>query len=204
MPSEQVLRSYEDVGGAASETWERHSLPRDYLGGVLTILASLMASLGCATIEATHGGSGYRTPGLTLGEQQVLVGRIPDGSGDDGVIVGSGDLMTQRVRKELLKGGLRIASSEKSTAGELLTEASSGGIPFVLVGRIPKWVDNATEWSDKLDYSSIALELYRVTDKTLVASSDRNVQGVTVPEDWAGWLAAAAVADILGKPAPPW
>jgi len=174
---------------------------------VLPILLTLLVlTTGCATIEATHathGGSGYRTPGLMLGDQQILVGRIPDGSGEDGIIAGSGDLMTQRVRKELLKGGLRIASSEKSTATELLSEAAASGVPFVLVGRIPKWVDNATEWSDKLDYSSIALELYQVTDKTLVASSDRNVQGVTVPEDWAGWLAAASVADILGKPTPP-
>jgi hypothetical protein len=169
------------------------------------VLTVLLVLAGCATvIQSTHGGSGFRVPGLEIGTSQILVGRVPDGSGDDGIVAGSGDLMTQRIKKELLRGGVNLAASEKTTAEDLLAEGATRNIPFILVGRIPKWENNATDWSEELDYSSVTLEMYRVSDKSLVASSDRSVQGVTVPEDWAGWLAASAVADILGKEQPPW
>jgi uncharacterized protein DUF4823 len=168
-------------------------------------LAILLLFAGCAeAIHATHGGGGFAAPGFKLGGGQVLVGKIPDGSGADGIIAGSGDLMTQAVRRELLKGGLQILATDKSTSEDLLTEAAAKSVPFVIVGRIPRWEDNATQWSKKLDYSSLNLEIYRTSDKTLVASSDRNVQGTTVPDDWAGWLAAAGVADLLGKEPPLW
>ena|SRR2546426_819628 len=167
----------------------------------LTVILALTA--GCA-VRATHGGSGSRSPGLTIGSDLILVGKIPDGSGGDGVVPGSGPLMTQQVRKQLLAYHLKILPSEAETAEALFNEASAKRATYVLVGRIPRWEDNATKWSKKLDYTSVALELYRVSDHTLVASSDRNVQGVTTPEDWADWVADAAVSDLLGKPAPPW
>jgi len=132
------------------------------------------------------------------------MGTIPDGSGADGPVEGSGSLITSEVRKELLKHGLEVRTSTRQDQEGLLAEAKTLAVPYVLVGGIPKWEDNATGWSGKRDYSSIALELYRVGDGVLVASSNRNVQGVTVPEYWADWLAWTAVADILGKPAPKW
>ncbi len=163
---------------------------------VLAVMAVL--ALSACGLRSTCGGGGYAAPGLNLKVGQVLIGRIPDGSGEDGVVVGSGDLMTQKVRQFLLVRGVHLVPSDKTSPEELLSEAAKQGVPYVLTGTIPKWEDNST-WGGNLDFTSVALEVYRVTDKTLVASSERELQGVTVPEDWAQWVAYAAVSDLLGE-----
>src|SRR5262245_5943975 len=127
----------------------------------LVWIACLLVS---CSVKAYHEGGGFRVPGLNLKGGQILAGAIPDGSGEDGVVPGSGSLMTQEVRKWLLRDGLSVISSGKSDQDAVMEEAKTRGASFVLVGRIPKWEDNATNWSRDPDTSSVALEVYRVSD----------------------------------------
>ena len=169
-----------------------------------TALVALVLLSGCAARAQLGRTDSYRLPDATVPVgSEILVAAVQDGSGEDGVIAGSGLLMTREVERALMKNGLRPRRSAGSDLPGLSEEAGHLGIPFVLVGHIPKWEDNST-WSGTRDVTSIALELYRMPDRTLLASSDRSVNGVTVPEYWADWLAAAVVADILGKTPPPW
>jgi Domain of unknown function (DUF4823) len=165
----------------------------------------LLCAATAACVHALHSGGGSSTPGLNLTPgTTILVGEIADGSGTDGVVIGSGSSMSAEIRKDLLEFRFSVQPSKFKDLAELLAEAKEKGQEYVLYGRIPKWEDNATNWSGKRDYSSLALELYRVKDGAMVGSSNRSVQGVTVPEDWVSWLAIAAIDDVLGRTPPPW
>ena len=170
---------------------------------IISVLLLCAATVAC--VHPFHSGGGSSTPGLNLTPgTKILMGEIADGSGADGVVVGSGSSMSAEIRKDLLEFRFSVQPSKFTGLAELLAEAQEKGQEYVLYGRIPKWEDNATTWSGKRDYSSLALELYRVSDGTMVGSSNRVVEGVTVPEDWIPWLAIAAIDDVLGRTPPHW
>jgi hypothetical protein len=99
---------------------------------------------------------------------------------------------------ELLKRGLQVRSAESSDLQPLLEEAKRLDAGLVVIGRLPIWEDNATEWSSKLDHASLSLEMYEVSSGKLVSSAERTAHCVTTPGECAPWLAWAAVCGLFG------
>lgn len=166
-------------------------------GALLAVLAALTFAGSC--IYSIQRGTSWQELGFVLPPSaQLMMSTIPDGGGEDGLIVGSGSNMTFKVRQELLKRQFAVTVTSKQQLDELLVEARAASIPYVLFGRITKWEDNATDWSGQRDYAGLLLELYDAGSGKLVATSDRAAEGVQTPESCADWLANVSVRALLG------
>jgi len=166
-------------------------------------LIFVLLSIEAACIFPKQYGSGWQQPELRAPDAAaILMSDIPDGSGADGVMAGSGALVTLQVSQQLLKRDYGVVKAEGHSLPDLLSEAKGKNVHFILVGHIPRWEDNATSWSAKRDYASLTLELYDADSGKLLASSQRTAEGVTHPDRCAPWLAEAAAADVFGGTVP--
>jgi len=165
---------------------------------VLSILL-LLTLTSC--IFSKQAGSAWVAPTFRpSAEASCLLGAIPDGGGADGVIGGSGELVRSKVRTELLKHGLAVSSASSSDLQPLLEEGRKASAAYVVLGRIPIWEDNATEWSGKRDHAGVSLEMYEVATGKLVATAERTADGVRTPSECAPWLAESTVRALFGEP----
>jgi len=153
-----------------------------------------------ACIVAKQSGAGSLQIDFAMPSRaRILLSQVPDGSGADGVMSGSGELVRSSLGTELLRRGFQVINSASTDSQQLLTEAKSKGISFVLSARITIWEDNATSWSGKRDQAGIALQLYEASTEALKGSSERTAHGVRHPNGCAPWLAQKTVAAMLGE-----
>jgi len=168
--------------------------------GLFRTLLALFAAASCGCILSKQSGAGAVQPGFSAPVGAVwLLGRIPDGSGKDGTMVGSGGLVQTSIRAELLRRGVQILPSDALEAGPLLEEAKAKNAAYALLVRITVWTDNATEWSGRRDQAGVAAELYQVSSGTLLASANRTAFGVKHPDRCAPWLAEVVVGAVFGE-----
>ena len=133
-------------------------------------LAFLLAVLTTSCIFSRQSGSAWLQPDHPPLEASTwLLGTITDGGGEDGIIVGSGELLRAKIRTELLRRNITVTSGFHPDVRQLLQEAQSQRIRFVLAGKATVWEDNATEWSGNRDQAGVSLELYEAATGTLVA-----------------------------------
>ena|SRR5437773_1405277 len=166
---------------------------------IMVALAAILSTSGC--IFAKQSGAGSLQPDFTLQPRaSILLGQVLDGSGSDGLMIGSGELMKSSIATELLKRGFQVVNSGSADGGQLLEEAKVRNIPFVLSARITIWEDNATSWSGKRDHAGISLQLFDVASETLKGSSERTADGVRHPNECAPWLASVSIAAMFGEP----
>ena len=162
-------------------------------------VATIIALTCVACIFSKQTGSASLQANFAIPSNALLVlSQVPDGSGADGVMAGSGDLVRSSLGVELLKRGFQVHNSDASQLQQLLGEAKSKGVPLVLLARITIWEDNATAWSGKRDHAGISLQLFDTETGALKGSSERTANGVRQPSDCAPWLAQTAVAAMLG------
>jgi len=165
----------------------------------LSSVVALVVSCS-ACIYAQQSGTGSLQTGYTVPTRATIVlSAVPDGTGADGVIVGSGELVRSSLATELLKRGYQVLNSSTAESTQLLEEAKSRNADLALSVHITIWEDNATSWSSKHDHAGIVLQLYDVTSQSLRGSSERLADGVSHPNQCASWLAHTAVAAMLGE-----
>jgi len=161
-------------------------------------LIATFASMGC--IFSKQSGAGTLEPGFSMPPRStLLLSQVPDGSGADGVMPGSGELVRSGLGGELLKRGFQVFNSEATQQQQLLDEAKSKGATFALLARITIWEENATSWSGKRDQAGISIQLYDVATGALKGSSERTAHGVRHPNQCAPWLTQTAVAAMFGE-----
>ena len=165
------------------------------------VITSALLLSSC--IFALQGGSAWRKPGFQIPTGAAIVlSDIADGSGGDGTMPGSGGLISTKLTQQLMARGLQVMAGGSSDKAQLLREASERRIPYVLVARITRWEDNATEWSSKRDSAGVSMELYDSATGEVVVSGDRSTQGVYQPDRCADVLARNLVKQLFGERVP--
>jgi hypothetical protein len=129
----------------------------------------------------------------------ILLSNVADGSGADGVMAGSGDLIKTDISAEFLKRGYQVYESSTSDVQQLIAEAKSRNASYALAVHITIWEENATSWSGKRDHAGITLQLYDVDSGALRATSERTANGVKHPNQCAPWLAHTGVSAMIGE-----
>src|SRR6266540_4310946 len=143
---------------------------------LVLVLVAILDSAAC--IFSKQSGAGSLQPDFTLPSRAtILLSQVPDGSGSDGVMAGSGELVRSSLGTELLKRGFQVVNSGATDTHQLLEEAKTKNAPFIVSARITIWEDNATSWSGKRDHAGISLQLYDMATDTLKGSSARTAAG---------------------------
>jgi hypothetical protein len=165
----------------------------------IAALIVICLGLGGCILSRQHGSS-WRLPTRAIPTSgSILVAEIPDGGGEDGVMVGSGGAMTLKIQQLLLKKGFKTTTTTFRRTTELLEEARTARADLLLVGRISKWEDNFTEWSSQRDFAGLILQLYDVSSGEMISSSDRMIEGTSTPDECADELAETSVHALLSE-----
>jgi hypothetical protein len=136
-------------------------------------------SVGCVSLHRDTTGGWVGADPLQPNAKICLL-KTPDGvERQDGAAIGSGAAVTAALREQLIQHGYAVVPSKESEVERALPGAISANASYILVGMLPEWEDNATEWSGRPDRTSLLLELYSVPGGDLVGTGKHRVVSST-------------------------